>query len=258
MNHFTRFLIALFLLQSSQISPFWPTENKGYLTLPEQMEQEFTHIKLMHLKSVRQEGDSCGWYALFNAVAIQYLFDKNMKINAALIKRVVKEKLFPWASQQESSLRQLLKVEQLYEGLYLYASQSLADQFKLSNYYAVYLENNTNWLMLYLPTVSNELSPYVNPVQAYRNCYPIKSPLQFFKKIISQRKPIHFLLSAPAEFGDASQHAVLVTVLFDATKSKPTVIYMDSNNRLLSDIHDFWILPAAMYQFFKVLNEAAA
>ena len=68
---------------------------------------------------------------------------------------------------------------------------------------------------------------------------------------------MHFVIGVPALFDSSSFHAVLVTVLWNPDKEKPTVIYMDSNNRLLGE-NPTWMLSPALYLFFKTMNEALA
>ncbi len=109
---------------------------------------------------------------------------------------------------------------------------------------------------MYLPTISNELSPYVDPSKKYRDMYYVKSPKLFFKKIFSTKQVFHFDLCIPTVFDMSdAPHAVLVTMIPAGESSKPTVIYMDSNNTLLDENHT-WLLSPALYLFFKTMNDA--
>ncbi len=234
-------------------SPAIETED---LALPD-LFQEFQNINIRHIKSTRQEGGSCGWYAVCNAVAIDQLVAASKEVEGVAIRKIVEQTLVPSLKAESDALVQRFEIQKFFEGITHKSSYRLSQHLHLSNYYAVDLFPKKRWFQLYLPTLSNELSPYVDPSKKYCDIYYVKSHKQFFSKIFSAKKVFHFDVSIPTKFDLDSYHAVLVTVIPAGESSKPTVIYMNSNNTPLDKNHT-WLLFPALYLFFKAMNDALA
>ncbi len=219
------------------------------LSLPN-LFQEFKNINIRYIQSTKQEGDSCGWYVVGNAFAIALLVTALKEVEGAAIRKIVEPLIVGVKKGIAKRLDKSL-------GITFKTFHHLAQHLHLANCYAVDLSPKKRWFQLYLPTLSNELSPYVDPSKKYRDMYYVKSPKLFFKKICSAKRVSHFCLGIPTTFDIDSYHAVLVTVIPAGEGSKPTVIYMDSNNTLL-DANHTWLLSPALYLFFKAMNEALA
>lgn len=225
------------------------------IAIPQQM-HELEYLEIVHLQALRQKGSSCSWHQVLNAFAITWLHAEHQSITSDAIMHYIDRVLIPKMRNHEELLKKTVSVEQLWERMTDIGKIKLANFFNLTQYYVLSLESQAQWCLFYSPQLSNELSPYCDPSQ-YRDTYGVKSPPHFLNKIIIEGEPVHFLLSAPAEFGSQDNHAVLVTVLRKQAAQRLTVIYMDSNNVPLGDNHEFWVLPSALYRFFQALNETA-
>lgn len=135
-----------------------------------------------------------------------------------------------------------------------------ARYFGLLNSYVFVLFPEKQWMHYCSTQLSHELRPYVEPLKKDKDTYHIKSPLLFFKEVFSRKQITHFLLSVPTLFDfDVvnEMHAVLVTIVWQADKEKPTVFYLDSNNDSLYN-NGHLLLSPALYLFFKTMDEALA
>ncbi len=238
----------------STIVKLLPIEKSENLALPYAF-QKFQSINLRYIKSTQQEGGSCAWYAVCNAVAIDRLVIASKEVKGAAIRNIVEHALVPSLKAESDALVQRFEIKKFFEGISYKVSYGLAQHFNLTNFYIGELSPKKRWFQLYLPTLSNEFSPYVDPSKKYRDMYYVKSPKLFFKKIFSAKQIFHFDLCIPTAFDIGSYHAVLVTVIPAGESSKPTVIYMNSNNTPLDEDHKCLLSPA-LYLFFKAMNDA--
>ncbi len=187
---------------------------------------------LFHMRSPYQIGPSCGWFQIFNAKALQDIIEKELPLTAYNVHRMVLKTLVPYARKNEQSLRKLLGVVKILSGTTMEYTHLLAKHFGIKNFYSVRLRTDGS----IEASSEKQHSIYAKapsyPIDNDQSCiYNFADCKELLKIVKADPFPIkHILLSV--RWGKFC-HAVLITIV-NRGKKKPLILYLDSNNSLLS------------------------
>lgn len=233
-------------------------EKDGYLFVPDHL-YHLNNVDLLHIKSALQEGKCCSWFAIFNAVALQKCLEKG-GVGPEQISAIVRGELYSNVVESKDVFEHKLGVKAL-QGLPMSKLGQLASELECKDYLILELVPRKRWCRIFLPTVRNEMSPYIEQSRftEYTNFYYLKSPKLFFKKLFNtpDEKVTHFFISVPSTYNETHHHCVLLTLIKRDNK-KPLLLYMDSNNSLLHE--DYFcedIRPLAMTKLLQAIDKAA-
>ena len=213
------------------------------------------NYKVKHIKSKQQQEGSCGWHAVFNAVAIQELLTKKQKLHAQDIEKIAWDMLA--AVEHTDIKKKELDVKNILGSLFLSEEDKIATKLGLNNYYLISFKGDDLFTCM-AGQKSGELEKqclfYGKQDDGYY-CYTM--PMKSLQNVIKYNKidtvdVAHILLSTPCDMTN-SGHGVLLSIIKWPNK-KPLIIYMDSNNRKLSQCKLDYAVPYFVCKFIKSLD----
>ena len=192
---------------------------------------------------------------MFNARAIQELFEKGHEVEESAIQEYVEHVLVPRIESREGELLQRLELTELFNGINPERQERLATYLSLSNYRLVqiYRELGTA-VMYYSRRQDEELEPFLQKCAGpYR---AVTNMASFLRGIMQKEATVqHIILSVPTNPWEG-YHAVLISI-FKRSNEKPLLFCMDSNNRRFGSCELDYIVPYYVLRFIKELDSAA-
>ncbi len=192
------------------------------------------HIEVKHLRSYTQRGGACAWYAILNAYAIQELVEKNRKITANAIERIVLSTI-AYIVENQISIERLMGIPYLFEGINAEQRFGLAEYIGLQNYYDLRVDEEGIFFWNAKKTVIGDKA---FDQKGYYCLFDLKKTLKTFA---SQKAVVKHFITSTASSIDG-QHAVLIS-LINRPGKKPMIIYMDSNNTPLDQCSLNYVTP---------------
>jgi len=224
------------------------------LVLPDYL-RSLKHVEVCPIYSCTQMGDSCGWYVLFNACAIQELLKNGDPIVADPIGLWVRQKLIPQVYNQEQDLLKRLEVPHIFGWLKASHIEKLATYFNLCNYHQIEVSREIGMpAFCYRGCPDANIEPFLEKRPGpYREITRIGDML---KQIVGRDNAVqHILFSVPIGSQHDEYHVVLISIIKRAN-NKPLIIYMDSNNRSFEQCDFEYIVPYFVAEFIKQLDDA--
>ncbi len=215
-------------------------DSKSLITIPREL-QRLKSMDLYHIRSPYQIGPSCGWYSIGNAYALSECLQKRKKFSYYDIQRLVDSSYLQRIKKQEQELSVMVHSHHILEGLFSHEKYFIAHRFGIMEH--AYIIDVTSDEMLWVHGVAQSACSSIT-----------------FKKLkrmmmTHRNGHVHILLGIPASID--TNHAVLLT-LVKPEKNKLILMYMDSNNELLSVDYtsEGWVYPQHVRSFIKALDAA--
>lgn len=204
----------------------------SYFMLPKEVKS--TSVSLYHPLSARQQGPSCGWYAIFNAKAIQDDFKAHHEVDPQRVLNQVTNTIVPDIYRQQDAVLSSIYAEQFMQGLLVGNMYLLAKYLGVNNCYFIFKKENA--LYLFAPQGIKGLQGLSHTDVLDQVCYRI-ADFQHLARSIKESgvSLVHyvFVIKAERPFEDGiERHAVLLSVVYPEM-AKPYAYYLDSNNQSL-------------------------
>ena len=212
------------------------------------------NIEAYHIRSSVRKGGACGWYALFNARAIQELLEKGHTVEESAIKQYVEDILVPWIESREGELLQRIERPVLFDGIKTKQMEILAMYLGLSNYHLINIYRQLDIPpMYYSSRQDKELEPFLELRPDFFRV--VVNMAGLLRGIMQKGAAVqHIILNVPSSL-DEEYHSVLISVI-KRTNEKPFLFYMDSNNRTLDSCELGYIVPYYVLEFIRELDAA--
>lgn len=210
------------------------------------------NIEAYHIRSSVRKGGACGWYALFNARAIQELLEKGHTVEESAIKQYVEDILVPWIESRKGELLQRIERPVLFDGIKTKQMEILAMYLGLSNYHLINIYRQLDIPpMYYSSRQDKELEPFL---ELRPDLFRVVVNGAGLLRVIMQKGAAvqHFILGVPANLS-GGYHSVLISV-FKRTNEKPLLFYMDSSNRTLGSCGLDYIVPYYVLEFIREID----